>query len=89
MEANSLSLNQISAFEKEAELEIAKALVHPSPDFTVRVFVSLPLCLKDSPINRLADDAVDVPSALFPIPISNEFEIEIVVFMFCFTRNET
>jgi flagellar biosynthesis protein FlhA len=64
-------------------------LVHPSADFTVRVLVALPLCLKDRPIKRLADEDVDVANTLFPIPISKELAIGIFVLMFCLILNET
>lgn len=89
MEAVSLSLNQISALEKVVKLVSVTTLVHPSADFTVRVLVALPLCLKDRPIKRLADEDVDVANTLFPIPISKEFAVGIFVLMFCLILNET
>jgi len=85
-----LSLNQISTFEKEVEVELVKLLTTVvSTDFTTKVFVTVPLCLKDSPINRLPDEDVVVLATLFPIPTSNVLALGTAAFTFCFNRNET
>ena len=85
-----MSLNQISTFEKEVEVELVKPLTTVvSADFTTKVFVAAPLCLKDSPINRSVDEEVDVLRTLLPIPTSKVLAVGTAAFTFCFNRNET
>jgi hypothetical protein len=61
MEAVSLSLNQISTLEKAVELVLVKVLPIEVPaDDTTSVFVVVPLCLNEIPMDeKIPDDVIN------------------------------